>query len=322
MCGGVRGVGAGGIVSSAFCLLYKLFTLRLTRKQLIGLITHSDSPYIRGLGFMYIRYTQPPADLWDWYEDYLYDEEEVDVKAGGGHVITIGDLVRQYLVKLEWYSTLFPRIPVPVQKVIQEKLRENPPVHVAKPTEDEPPSRPEHPRLESVSFGEAERVSHKRHSPSDDRRAPPRHRSPRRSPPRRSPQSSSSRRRSPRPSPVQRSPHHRSPRRSPPRRSPPSRHHSPPRRDRYHSHDDDFARQLERERKRQQREKDKVWTGKDHGKKQPGSREKRRSRSKSRERKEKSKHRSRSRSRSRAHKHRDRGSGDRNQRLVDDNGHC
>ena len=52
----VRGVGAGGIVSSAFCLLYKLFTLKLTKKQVIGLITHKDSPYIRGLGFMYIRY--------------------------------------------------------------------------------------------------------------------------------------------------------------------------------------------------------------------------------------------------------------------------
>ncbi len=51
----VRGVGAGGIVSSAYCLLYKLYTLKLTRKQLNGLLTHTDSPYIRGLGFMYIR---------------------------------------------------------------------------------------------------------------------------------------------------------------------------------------------------------------------------------------------------------------------------
>ncbi len=52
----VRGVGTGGIVSTAFCLLYKLFTLKLTRKQVMGLLTHSDSPYIRSLGFMYIRY--------------------------------------------------------------------------------------------------------------------------------------------------------------------------------------------------------------------------------------------------------------------------
>lgn len=75
MCGGVRGVGAGGIVSTAYCLLYKLFTLKLTRKQLNGLITHCDSPYIRALGFMYIRYTQPPPNLLDWFEPYLDDEE-------------------------------------------------------------------------------------------------------------------------------------------------------------------------------------------------------------------------------------------------------
>ena len=75
MCGGVRGVGGGGIVSTAFCLLYKLYTLKLTRKQVIGLMTHADSPYIRGLGFMYVRYTQNPEDLWYWYEEYLDDEE-------------------------------------------------------------------------------------------------------------------------------------------------------------------------------------------------------------------------------------------------------
>ncbi|CAB1443021.1 unnamed protein product [Pleuronectes platessa] len=90
MCGGVRGVGTGGIVSTAFCLLYKLFTLKMTRKQVMGLITHTDSPYIRALGFMYIRYTQPPADLVDWYDGFLDDEEELDVKAGGGCVMTVG----------------------------------------------------------------------------------------------------------------------------------------------------------------------------------------------------------------------------------------
>lgn len=124
MCGGVRGVGSGGIVSSCFCILYKLFTLRLTRKQLNGLINHRDSPYIRGLGFMFIRYCQPPADMWDWFEPYLNDEEEVDVKAGGGNVICIGEMVRQFLTKLDWYAALFPRIPVPIQKQIDVKLKE------------------------------------------------------------------------------------------------------------------------------------------------------------------------------------------------------
>ncbi|KAM7350239.1 pre-mRNA-splicing factor 38B [Cochliomyia hominivorax] len=124
MCGGVRGVGAGGIVSTAYCLLYKLYTLRLTRKQVNGLINHTDSPYIRALGFMYLRYTQPPADLYDWYEDYLQDEEEIDVKAGGGQTITVGQMVYQFLTKLDWFSTLFPRIPVPIQKQIEKKIEQ------------------------------------------------------------------------------------------------------------------------------------------------------------------------------------------------------
>ncbi|KAB7507760.1 Pre-mRNA-splicing factor 38B [Armadillidium nasatum] len=135
MCGGVRGVGAGGIVSTAFCILYKLYTLKLTRKQVQGLINHSDSPYIRGLGFMYIRFTQPPADLWEWFESYLEDEEEIDVRAGGGQTCTIGQMVRHMLTKLEWHSTLFPRIPVPIQKDIEKKLADKGSAKVTQTTE-------------------------------------------------------------------------------------------------------------------------------------------------------------------------------------------
>ncbi|XP_076822684.1 pre-mRNA-splicing factor 38B-like isoform X2 [Clavelina lepadiformis] len=123
MCGGVRGVGAGGVVSTAFCCLFKLFTLKLTRKQANGLLNHTDSPYIRGLGVMYVRYTQPPKDLWDWFEYLMDDEEEIDVKSGGGCVMTIGSMVKTVLTKLDWFSTLFPRIPVPIEKQIHENLK-------------------------------------------------------------------------------------------------------------------------------------------------------------------------------------------------------
>lgn len=193
MCGGVRGVGAGGIVSTAFCLLYKLFTLKLTRKQLNGLITHCDSPYIRALGFMYIRYTQPPADLWEWFEGYLDDEEELDVKAGGGCIMTIGEMLRHFLGKLEWYSTLFPRIPVPIQKDIEKKLAERGPLLRAGVRKDgsggmgsggggsdaDSPSlrltgsgdnKERHIPDEEVSWGEAERIARLRRSVSREKR--------------------------------------------------------------------------------------------------------------------------------------------------------
>ncbi|XP_023175205.1 pre-mRNA-splicing factor 38B isoform X2 [Drosophila hydei] len=73
---------------------------------------------------MYLRYTQPPGDLYDWYEDYLQDEEEIDVKAGGGQVLTIGQMVYQFMTKLDWFSTLFPRIPVPIQKQIEKRIEQ------------------------------------------------------------------------------------------------------------------------------------------------------------------------------------------------------
>ncbi|XP_063215937.1 pre-mRNA-splicing factor 38B isoform X2 [Bacillus rossius redtenbacheri] len=177
MCGGVRGVGAGGIVSTAYCLLYKLFTLKLTRKQINGLITHPDSPYIRGLGFMYIRYTQPPADLWDWYEPYLEDTEELDVKAGGGQTMTVGEMLRAFLTKLEWFSTLFPRIPVPIQQKLEKKMSERfPPVAAVRQVKPVPqvPKEARHIPDDEVSFGEAERFSRLRRS--DDRVSPVRER--------------------------------------------------------------------------------------------------------------------------------------------------
>lgn len=46
----------------------------------------------------------------------------MDVRAGGGQVMTIGNILKSFLFKLEWYSTLFPRIPVPIQVGMSAKL--------------------------------------------------------------------------------------------------------------------------------------------------------------------------------------------------------
>ncbi|GAY64109.1 hypothetical protein CUMW_231040 [Citrus unshiu] len=118
--------------STAFCLLYKFFTMKLTVKQMHGLLKHPDSPYIRAamftcwsgseecgflplqrllpqngkglgiplrgphlflewgvgvglplgeistenkIGFLYLRYAADPKTLWNWFEQYLKDEE-------------------------------------------------------------------------------------------------------------------------------------------------------------------------------------------------------------------------------------------------------
>ncbi|XP_057315182.1 pre-mRNA-splicing factor 38B-like isoform X2 [Hydractinia symbiolongicarpus] len=180
MCGGVRGVGAGGIVSSGYCLLFKLFTMKLTQKQLYVLLNHTDSPYIRGLGFMYIRYCLHPNTFWEWFEPYLEDDEEIDPKAGEGSSMTIGQMVRSFLLKLDWYGTLFPRIPVPIQKEIESYLKEynlcdDRKVYADEEDRRERDQKKESPENDDSSFGEAERYARKKREEKE--RSPRRHHS-------------------------------------------------------------------------------------------------------------------------------------------------
>src|SRR6218665_514726 len=123
MCGSVRGVSAGGIISTPFCILYKLYLLRLTKKQVQAMIKYKDSVYIRGLGFLYLRFTQLPKDLYRWFEPFFDDDESIDPRAGGGSQMNIGRMCRKMLTRNEWFSTMLPRIPVPVQKEIDSKLK-------------------------------------------------------------------------------------------------------------------------------------------------------------------------------------------------------
>ena len=75
-------LGAHKSPSTAFCLLLRLFTLRCTEKQMTLMLNHVDSPYIRCIGFLYLRYAADPSTLWSWFEPYLHDEEPVQIRQG------------------------------------------------------------------------------------------------------------------------------------------------------------------------------------------------------------------------------------------------
>ena len=70
----------------------------------------------------------------------------------------MGEMIKQWLTKLEWYCTLFPRIPVPVQKDIDQKMRA---LNASKVPEPAPaPSKdPQHIKDEDLNFGEAEKYA-------------------------------------------------------------------------------------------------------------------------------------------------------------------
>lgn len=89
------------------------------------MLDHVDSPYIRVIGFLYLRYAADPTILFEWFQPYLYDEEvvriEVNVKKGE---TTIGKFVRGLLTSQEYYGTRLPRLPAVVEREITTKLAE------------------------------------------------------------------------------------------------------------------------------------------------------------------------------------------------------
>ncbi|GFE53481.1 PRP38 family protein, putative [Babesia ovis] len=97
--------------STLFCCLHKLFTLRLTEKQMESLIDCTKSPYARCCGFLYLRFVLPSDQLWDWFEPYLLDDETFVVSVNPSRKTTIGEFCERLLVEDKYFNTVLPRLP-------------------------------------------------------------------------------------------------------------------------------------------------------------------------------------------------------------------
>lgn len=101
------------------------------------MLNHQDSPYIRAIGFLYLRYTCDPPQLFKWFEPYLFDDEPIQVRAskkavnrggsrGGEHDTdnTIGTFVRSLLssTSREYCGTMLPRLPIQIERDIQVSI--------------------------------------------------------------------------------------------------------------------------------------------------------------------------------------------------------
>lgn len=72
----------GTTPSTAWVIMYKFWTLPLTVRQIENLIEHPHSVYLRGIGFLYLRYVCKPDQLWDWLGAYLDDDQEIQLQGG------------------------------------------------------------------------------------------------------------------------------------------------------------------------------------------------------------------------------------------------
>eukprot|EP00475_Leptophrys_vorax_P025541 TRINITY_DN35771_c0_g1_i6.p1 TRINITY_DN35771_c0_g1~~TRINITY_DN35771_c0_g1_i6.p1 ORF type:complete len:435 (+),score=76.97 TRINITY_DN35771_c0_g1_i6:693-1997(+) len=109
------------IPSTAYCLLYKCFTLKLTFKQMTSMLNSKKSCFIRALGFLYLRYGCESEKLWDWFEPHLDDPAQF-IPGTDGSQTTVGAFVRKLLSDRNYFSTLLPRIPVLIEREIKKKL--------------------------------------------------------------------------------------------------------------------------------------------------------------------------------------------------------
>jgi len=109
--------------STAMCILVRFFQLGLHEGHVEALLSASEPALVRALGFLYLRYVCPPAQLWKWCEDTIYDELTAEpTYLAGGSSTTLSAWLRAVLTDQKYYGTILPRIPVKIEREIKVKL--------------------------------------------------------------------------------------------------------------------------------------------------------------------------------------------------------
>jgi len=87
------------------------------------LLDHKDSPYIRCIGFLYLRYACEPGQLWNWIKPYVFDEEQVQVRFNpASPEIHMGEYVRSLFGELDYFGTRLPRLPIQTERDLKVKI--------------------------------------------------------------------------------------------------------------------------------------------------------------------------------------------------------
>jgi pre-mRNA-splicing factor 38B len=114
--------GTSRIPSSAFCLLLKLLLMKMTFKQMNGILNNKDNVFIKAIGLLYLRYSCPPTDLWKWFEPHIEDDREIVPSSDPALKMTVGAYAVKLLTDMSYYGTTLPRIPVPIERKIKVYL--------------------------------------------------------------------------------------------------------------------------------------------------------------------------------------------------------
>ena len=109
--------------TTLFCCLIKLFMMKLTEGQ-VRFLCDNSNPYLKVLGFLYIRFLSDPQELWDRLSNYTLSTQVFE--STPGTPTTIGQYVEKLLLEQDYYGLQLPRIPITIQTMINEKCLQLP----------------------------------------------------------------------------------------------------------------------------------------------------------------------------------------------------
>jgi pre-mRNA-splicing factor 38B len=114
--------GSSVMPAKAMIYLFKLYTLKLTEKQISNIIRHPSNTRIRALGLLFLRLCVPPDQMVNWLWDYLPDTQVV-VLGSRAAPLTIGAFCRKLLTHSKFEGQLLlPRLPPSLSREISIQL--------------------------------------------------------------------------------------------------------------------------------------------------------------------------------------------------------
>lgn len=114
--------GCARLPSSAYCILLKLFLIRLTETEVYNMIGYRGNPYVRGMGILYLRYGCKSDEIWSWIGHYIDDEEEIGICWNPNKKTTIGNFIKDIMCNTKYFDTILPRIPIKYEREIKANI--------------------------------------------------------------------------------------------------------------------------------------------------------------------------------------------------------
>mmetsp|Transcript_20907 Transcript_20907/g.33720 ORF Transcript_20907/g.33720 Transcript_20907/m.33720 type:complete len:427 (-) Transcript_20907:241-1521(-) len=111
-----------GDAATAFCALYRLCELRPTRKQLTSMLSQKDAPFVRALGFLFLRFAAPADQLLEWFEPYFFDMEQFRPLEESSKPWTLGAWIESLLEESKFGGVILPRFPYKIEQSLRSRI--------------------------------------------------------------------------------------------------------------------------------------------------------------------------------------------------------